>query len=179
MRAAFEAVPWVRRATVRRIWPNRLVVGIEEHRAIALWGDGRLVNTFGELFTANLAEAEEDGPLPELAGPPASEQVVLARYRELERWLAPLGRKPESVQLSLALQALRTAVLGGERDLPALEQRAMATLAERGWQPDYLTVRRRADLLAPGAADLAGGTPLVALAAARLGSTRLIDNLEI
>lgn len=89
------------------------------------------------------------------------------------------AERAESVQLSLALQALRTAVLGGERDLPALEQRAMATLAERGWQPDYLTVRRRADLLAPGAADLAGGTPLVALAAARLGSTRLIDNLEI
>ena len=89
------------------------------------------------------------------------------------------AERAESVQLSLALQALRTAVLGGERDLPAREQRAMATLAERGWQPDYLTVRRRADLLAPGAADLAGGTPLVALAAARLGSTRLIDNLEI
>ncbi len=100
MRANFEAVPWVRRATVRRIWPDRLVVGIEEHRAIALWGDGRLINGFGELFSANLAEAEEDGPLPELAGPPASEQAVLARYRELHRWLAPVGRKPQSVELS-------------------------------------------------------------------------------
>jgi pantoate--beta-alanine ligase len=89
------------------------------------------------------------------------------------------AERTESVQLSLALQALRDAVLGGERDLPALEQRAMATLAERGWKPDYLTVRRRADLLAPSADDLSAGAPLVALAAAKLGSTRLIDNLEI
>jgi pantoate--beta-alanine ligase len=62
----------------------------------------------------------------------------------------------------------------GERDLAAIEARAMQTLTARGWQPDYLVLRRRADLLAPSA-----GEPLVALAAARLGSTRLIDNLEI
>ena len=100
VRAGFEQVPWVRRATVRRIWPNRLAVSIEEHRPLALWGDGRLLNTFGELYTANLAEAEEDGPLPHFAGPPGSESRVLTRYEEMRRWLAPLGRTPQALVLS-------------------------------------------------------------------------------
>jgi pantoate--beta-alanine ligase len=62
--------------------------------------------------------------------------------------------------------------------LPALETQAAQALATRGWSPDYLTVRRRGDLLAPSADDLRNAVPLVALGAARLGSTRLIDNLE-
>ena len=85
--------------------------------------------------------------------------------------------RAEAVQLSKALKAMAAAVQAGERDLAAIEARAMQTLTERGWQPDYLVLRRRADLQAPtfGLA----GEPLVALAAARLGGTRLIDNLEI
>ncbi|MDR6890092.1 MULTISPECIES: pantoate--beta-alanine ligase [Variovorax] len=85
--------------------------------------------------------------------------------------------RAEAVQLSKALKAMAAAVQAGERDLAAIETRAMQTLTKRGWQPDYLVLRRRADLQAPtfGLA----GEPLVALAAARLGSTRLIDNLEI
>ena len=58
--------------------------------------------------------------------------------------------------------------------LPALEARAMDGLRQRGWQPDYLTVRRREDLQPPQAGDA-----LVVLGAARLGQTRLIDNIEI
>jgi cell division protein FtsQ len=100
VRAGFETVPWVRRATVRRIWPDRLVVSIEEHRPFALWGDGRLMNTYGELFTANLAEAEEEGALPELSGPTGSQLAVLSRYEELTRWLAPMARTPRTVALS-------------------------------------------------------------------------------
>ena len=61
--------------------------------------------------------------------------------------------------------------------LPKLEAAALQQLAARGWQPDYLTVRRRADLLPPQAGDGAGA--LVVLGAARLGATRLIDNLEV
>ena len=80
----------------------------------------------------------------------------------------------EAVQLSKALQAMVEALRSGERDLAAIEARAMQTLKARGWQPDYLLLRRRSDLQAP-----APGEPLVALAAARLGATRLIDNLEI
>ena len=89
------------------------------------------------------------------------------------------AERTESVQLSLALQAMREAVLAGERDIAGIERRAADALAARGWKPDYLTLRRRADLLPPSPEDLAAGTPLVALAAARLGTTRLIDNLEV
>lgn len=82
--------------------------------------------------------------------------------------------RAEAVQLSRALQAMAEAVRAGERDFGAIEARAMQALVTRGWQPDYLVLRRRSDLQAP-----TDGEPLVALAAARLGSTRLIDNLEI
>jgi pantoate--beta-alanine ligase len=88
------------------------------------------------------------------------------------------AERAEAVQLSLALRALgRDALAAADglvRQLPALEERAMKGLAARGWQPDYLTVRRRIDLQAPLAGD-----PLVVLGAARLGTTRLIDNFEI
>lgn len=82
--------------------------------------------------------------------------------------------RAEAVQLSKALRDMAEAVRAGERDVAALEARAMQSLAQRGWQPDYLVLRRRADLQAPQPGDA-----LVALAAARLGNTRLIDNLEI
>ncbi|OEZ30264.1 pantoate--beta-alanine ligase [Variovorax boronicumulans] len=82
--------------------------------------------------------------------------------------------RAEAVQLSKALRDMAEAVRAGERDVAALEARAMQSLAQRGWQPDYVVLRRRADLQAPQPGDA-----LVALAAARLGSTRLIDNLEI
>ncbi|WPB55284.1 pantoate--beta-alanine ligase [Xylophilus sp. GOD-11R] len=86
--------------------------------------------------------------------------------------------RAEAVQLPLALRALADAVSGGRRDLEALEGEAMQALAARGWKPDYLTVRKRGDLLPPAADDDAGWHSLVVLGAARLGATRLIDNLE-
>jgi pantoate--beta-alanine ligase len=67
----------------------------------------------------------------------------------------------------------------GGADLPALEQEAMARLAARGWQPDYVSIRKRMNLEAPSRDEHAAGAPLVVLAAAKLGKTRLIDNLEI
>lgn len=85
--------------------------------------------------------------------------------------------RAEAAQLSRALRAMAAAVQAGETDFAAIEARAMLSLAQRGWQLDYLVVRRRADLCAPSAD--APREPLVALAAARLGRTRLIDNLEI
>ena len=88
------------------------------------------------------------------------------------------AQRQESVELSKALQALGLeAKAATPQDLPALEAQAMQTLARRGWKPDYLTVRRRADLMPPWG-DLAT-QPLVVLGAAKLGNTRLIDNLEI
>jgi pantoate--beta-alanine ligase len=86
--------------------------------------------------------------------------------------------RDESVQLSLALRALGdAALLATPAELPALEAQAMQSLARRGWKPDYLTVRRRSDLLPPQAG--LPPEPLVVLGAAKLGNTRLIDNVEI
>jgi len=85
----------------------------------------------------------------------------------------------EAVHLSQALRALgETArAASGLPDLAALEAQALQALARRGWKPDYLTVRRRADLMPPQGA--LADVPLVVLGAAKLGNTRLIDNLEI
>lgn len=100
LRAQIEQVPWVRQATVRRIWPDKLVLLLEEHRPYALWQDGRLINTYGELYTANLDEAEADGPLPQLGGPDGTEVKVAKRYAELRELISPLSLKPVAVNLS-------------------------------------------------------------------------------
>ncbi|WP_194720662.1 cell division protein FtsQ/DivIB [Noviherbaspirillum malthae] len=101
VRQAFEAVPWVRKAAIRREWPNKLIVQVEEHLPLATWGDdGKLVSVKGDIFTANLDEAEEDGALPEFDGPDGSEKEIVARYRELTEWFKPVSLVPESVQLS-------------------------------------------------------------------------------
>ena len=86
-----------------------------------------------------------------------------------------LEERQEAVALSQALKRLAQQWLDAS-DRSALEAQAQDALRARGWAPDFLTVRRGADLL-PATADDAAGT-LVALGAARLGSTRLIDNLE-
>ena len=90
------------------------------------------------------------------------------------------AERTEALHLSLALRALASEAASAGDSWPAQaaarEARAMAALAARGWQPDYLTVRRRSDLQVPQAHDGVGS--LVALGAARLGSTRLIDNCE-
>jgi cell division protein FtsQ len=96
----FEQAPWVRYANVRRVWPNRLQVEIEEHQAVAVWDDGRLVNHFGELFVANAAALDNEDQLPTLEGPDGTHQEVSKRWQDMIRWLAPLGVKPVQVSLS-------------------------------------------------------------------------------
>jgi pantoate--beta-alanine ligase len=100
-------------------------------------------------------------------------------------YLSPAERA-EAVQLSATLRRVQETVVaqraaGGLSvdSLALLEQQAMATLASRGWKPDYVLVRRQHDLLVPSSDDIARQQPLVALTAARLGTTRLIDNLEL
>jgi pantoate--beta-alanine ligase len=82
------------------------------------------------------------------------------------------------VALPQALQSIASALRSGATDIAAVELAQADALRLRGWKPDYLTVRRRSDLLVPSTDDLAGRAPLLVLAAAKLGATRLIDNLE-
>jgi cell division protein FtsQ len=102
-REAFEAVPWVRSAVVRRVWPDRLAVRLEEHRPVALWQSDEenpsLVNSFGELFDANLGEVEDER-LPVFSGPPGSSAAMWAMLQRLQPLLAPQGLGLQRLQLS-------------------------------------------------------------------------------
>jgi cell division protein FtsQ len=112
-RRSFEAVPWVRHATVQRVWPNRMVVKLEEHRPAAYWetkADGAdaqsdasversLVNSFGEVFQANLGDVEDED-LPVLAGPAGSSAAMLHMWRLLQVAADGLNDRIERLDLS-------------------------------------------------------------------------------
>jgi cell division protein FtsQ len=130
VRTTFESVPWVRRATVRREWPNQLIVSVEEHEALGTWGeDGRLLSVKGDVFTANLAEADDDHELPAFEGPAGSEKEVLARFSDLRGWFAPVKLVPESLSLStryawtVKLDNGMSVALGREQDKNTLKAR--------------------------------------------------------
>ena len=91
---AFQKLPWVRHASLRRQWPDRLEVTLEEHVALARWAAGGLVNTRGEVF-----QAASDAPLPVFSGPPGTAQEMARQYEIFRSTLAPAGLKP--VELSL------------------------------------------------------------------------------
>jgi pantoate--beta-alanine ligase len=109
-------------------------------------------------------------------------EIVGGETRRAEDGLALSSRngylsetqRAEAVQLSLVLKAMAESVKAGATDIAAIEARAMQMLTQRGWTPDYMVVRRRTDLQPP-----AGNNPMVVLGAARLGATRLIDNIEV
>jgi pantoate--beta-alanine ligase len=94
------------------------------------------------------------------------------------QYLQPAERA-EAPQLQATLRELQARLHSGQRDTAKLEAEAIARLAARGWSVDYIAVRRQRDLHKPTAEEVAAGEPLVVLAAARLGATRLIDNLEL
>lgn len=87
--------------------------------------------------------------------------------------------RAEAPTLFRELNRVADAIRAGDLDVSLLEKSAIDQLAQRGWQPDYFAIRKRGDLQPPTAGDLATHQPLVVLAAAKLGSTRLIDNLEV
>lgn len=112
-RQAFEAVPWVRHAVVQRVWPSVLRVQLEEHRPAAYWEtkaegadadsdasvDKMLVNSFGEVFQANLGDVEDDD-LPVLAGPSGSSAAMLRMWQLLQAQAESLGDGVERLDLS-------------------------------------------------------------------------------
>ncbi len=95
VRAGLEQLAWVRRADVRRVWPDRIEVTLEEHKALAHWGDAGLVNTFGERFAGHT-----DAPLPTFAGPPRTEGEVTRGYLRYAELVGPLGSSLDRIILT-------------------------------------------------------------------------------
>jgi len=99
-RAAFESIPWVAAASVRRVWPDRLVVTLVERHAVGLWNDGRVVADDGALFDVNPAEAELDGPLVDFSGPPQMAGEAVARLHSFDALLASLPASVAAIDIS-------------------------------------------------------------------------------
>jgi len=95
VRMGLERLPWVRSASVRRVWPDRLEVALEEHVALARWGDESLVNSYGERFLG-----KTDQLLPQFFGPAGTEREVARRYQRFAQIVMPLGAPLERVVLT-------------------------------------------------------------------------------
>ncbi|MDD5241289.1 MAG: cell division protein FtsQ/DivIB [Sulfuricella sp.] len=144
-RAAFEKLPWVRNVNVRRRWPDKLEVAIEEHVVLARWDSSALVNTRGELF-----RAASNAVLPEFSGPEDAAGEMARDYGEFSRLLKPLNLKPVRMSLSdrRALQVrLNTGLvleLGRDRVRERLEKFAgvyQVTLAKLAQPASYADLR--------------------------------------
>lgn len=163
VRGALEKLPWVRKAEVRRRWPGKLEVRLEEHRAAARWGAeaGQMVNTFGEVFaTGATAAGSEEGEgrhrevLPLLYGPLGSSAEVLRRYVDTVSALKPIQRRPMELTLSprlawhLKLDDGMVVELGREQSKAPVAMRLArfitfypSTLAGRMPRPDVVDMR--------------------------------------
>jgi cell division protein FtsQ len=94
-RVSLKRVPWVRSVALRRQWPQRLEVTVEEHAPLARWNDAALVNQQGEVFAASY-----NGELPAFAGPDGRSADVAARYREWSELLGPVALSIQRIALS-------------------------------------------------------------------------------
>ena len=133
VRSAFESVPWVRLASVQREFPNRLRVTLQEHKPVAYWGDDgeqRLVNSYGEVFEANVGDLDDDR-MPRLSGPDSQSQQVLQMY---------LALAPAFKHMTLAVDSLELTERGSWR--AKLAQGAVIELG-RGSVEDVMTRMQR------------------------------------
>ena len=149
---AFEQVPWVREAQVRREYPNSLRVILHEHEPQAYWGPETgtaMVNTMGEVFEANVGEVDQKS-LPRLNGPQGHGAEVLAMYRALAPLFEKMGTPAEELELSVG-GSWRAQLEGGAsvelgrgsvEDLSERVNRFLATLTQvtsrYGRQPSAL-----------------------------------------
>jgi cell division protein FtsQ len=134
-RAAFESIPWIASVSVRRVWPDRLVVRLVERRALGLWSDGRVLSDAGQLFAGNPDEVQLDGPQIEFSGPARYAGEAVARLRDFAPVLAQLPAEVAAVDISdRASWSLRTRggqVLDlGRDDPPGSVQGRLAAVAQ-------------------------------------------------
>jgi cell division protein FtsQ len=134
-RAAFESIPWVASVSVRRVWPDRLVVTMVERRAVGVWSDGRVVSDAGQFFDVNPAEAELDGPQVEFSGPPGLANDAVAKLGSLGEALQALPATIAAIDISdraswsLRTQAGQTLDLGRDDPPGSVQARLNAIVA--------------------------------------------------
>jgi cell division protein FtsQ len=103
VKRGFESMPWVRHANVRRVWPNGLVVSIEEQKPFGTWGgvdSHTLMNAQGELFAGRVSEIMDDVHLIDFYGPADASQEVMSLYRKASAWFKPWGVEVKSLALT-------------------------------------------------------------------------------
>ena len=152
-RASLARVPWVRSVALRRQWPRRLEIEVDEHEPFARWNDTALVDTRGEVFVANYA-----GELPDFNGPDGQAALMTARYREWAALLTPLALRLRALRLSarggwqlraeddggpLTLDVGRDDVAGRLARFLAVYPRTMGVLARAGTHVDHVDLRYR------------------------------------
>ncbi len=145
LRTAFEKLPWVRKADVRRQWPDRIDVVMEVHQPLARWGDAGLVNIQGEVFVA-----ASDAALPVFSGPEGAAAEIAAQYEVFRREFAAIGRAPVQVRLSprrawqVRLDNGMTLEVGREQVAARITRFLAAypqTMASLGRRADYVDLR--------------------------------------
>jgi cell division protein FtsQ len=162
---AFEAVPWVRHAVMQRVWPNRLRVQLEEHKPAAYWEtkaegadaqseasvERALVNSFGEVFEANLGDVEDDD-LPVLAGPEGTSAHMLSMWQQLNALSRRLDESVQRLDLSgrgswrLSLDKGATVELGRGSDAEVVARYAQFAASLTQISARYQTPLLSADL---------------------------------
>jgi cell division protein FtsQ len=152
-RASLARVPWVRSVALRRQWPRRLEIAVDEHVPIARWNDNALVDARGDVFVANYA-----GELPEFNGPDGQSALMTARFREWSALLAPLALRLTGLDLSarggwqlhaesaggpLTLDVGRDDVAGRLERFRGVYARTLGVLARAGKHIDHVDLRYR------------------------------------
>ena len=103
VKRGFESMPWVRHANVRRVWPNGLIVSIEEQRPFGTWGGAEsheLINNHGEVFAGRVSEVSDDVRLIDFHGPEDSGREVMSLYEKANNWFKPWGAEVTSLALT-------------------------------------------------------------------------------
>ena len=103
VKRGFESMPWVRHANVRHVWPNGLVVSIEEQKPFGIWGgvdSHTLMNAQGELFAGRVSEISDDVHLIDFYGPADASQEVMSLYQKANAWFKPWGVEVKSLALT-------------------------------------------------------------------------------
>ena len=103
VKRGFESMPWVRHANVRRVWPNGLIVSIEEQRPFGTWGGSEsheLINNHGEVFAGRVSEVSDDVRLIDFHGPEDAGREVMSLYEKANNWFKPWGAEVTSLALT-------------------------------------------------------------------------------